>query len=300
MYDIIIIGGGTAGISASLYAVSRGKNTLVLEKEGLGGLIRNVSTVTHYTSILKGETGESFANRLRQQVEDAGVNVRYESVEKVVLAGDEKVVKTDKATYTAKKIIIAGGTTPNHLDVPGANLLRGKGMEMNAAKHGEQYRHKHVYVIGGADGAVKEAIYLSGIASKVTIVHFEDTLGAIAEFTKKVDAISNIEVLLHHRLHAIHGETQVEGLSLMDDHSGTVKTYEDPGCGIFVYTGSQPNTSLYTELALENGYIPVNEKMETTIASVYAVGDIRVKQVRQIATAVSDGAIAAVNASSDI
>lgn len=297
MYDIIIIGGGVAGISAALYAVSRGNKTLMLEKKQLGGLIRNVSTVTHYTSILKGESGESFAKRLEQQVIDAGVSLRYETVEEVTLSGSVKVVKTEKEAYSTKKIIIAGGTTPNRLDIPGAAQVTGHGMGMNAARDGETYRNKHVYVIGGADGAVKEAIYMSNIASKVTIIHFEDALGAIKEFTQQVEKAANIDVRLHSRLYAVHGETQVESFEIRDDHTGKIETIKDAGCGIFVYTGSVPNTSLYSELTLQNGFIPVNEHMETEIAGVYAIGDIRVKQVRQIATAVSDGAVAAVNAS---
>lgn len=298
MYDIIIIGGGPAGISASIYAVSRGKKTLVLEKEQVGGIIGNVSTVTHYPAIINGETGSTFAKRLENQALEAGVELRYETVEKAVLSGPVKTITTNRNTYEAARVIIAAGSTPNRLDIPGAAPLTGHGMGMLASRDGEAYRDRHVYIVGGADGAVKEAIYMAGIASKVTIIHFEDKLGAIPEFSRKVEAIPNMEVRLHTRLSAIHGESQVEKLELTDEHTGSTETVSDPGCGIFVYTGSAPNTSIYTELDLENGYIPVNEKMETAIAGVYAAGDIRVKQVRQAATAVSDGAIAAVNAAS--
>lgn len=296
MYDIIVIGGGPAGISAGIYAVSRGKKTLVLEKERVGGIVGKVSSVTHYAAIISGETGRSFAARLEAQALDAGVELRYETVEQVSLSGSVKTIKTNRETYKAAKVILASGSTPNRLDIPGAAALAGHGMGMNAAKDGEIYRGKHAYIIGGADGAVKEALYMAGLASKVTIIHFEDTLGAIAEFKQKVEKTANMEVRLHTRLSAVHGETQVESLELTDEHTGKAELVTDAGCGIFVYTGSLPNTSIYPELALENGYIPVNEKMETAIAGVYAAGDIRVKQVRQAATAVADGAIAAVNA----
>lgn len=298
MYDIIIIGGGPAGISASIYAVSRGKKTLVLEKEQVGGIIAKVSTVTHYSAIISGETGSTFAKRLEEQALGAGAELRYETVEKAVLSGPVKTITTNRNTYEAAKVIIAAGSTPNRLDIPGAGPLTGHGMGMLAARDGEQYRDRHVYIVGGADGAVKEAIYMAGLASKVTIIHFEDKLGAIPEFSRKVETIPNMEVRLHTRLSAVHGKTEVEKLELTDEHTGKTETVSDPGCGIFVYTGSAPNTSIYTELELEGGYIPVNEKMETAIAGVYAAGDIRVKQVRQAATAVSDGAIAAVNAAS--
>lgn len=296
MYDIIVIGGGPAGISASIYAVSRGKKTLVLEKDRVGGIVGKVSTVTHYAAIVSEETGESFAARLESQAVGAGVELRHETVESVSLSGPVKVIRTNKGQYETARVIIAAGSTPNRLDIPGAAALTGHGMGMNAARDGEAYRGKHVYIVGGADGAVKEAIYMAGLALKVTIIHFEDTLGAIAEFTRKVEKISNMETRLHTRLTAVHGDTQVESLELTDEHTGKTQVVSDPGCGIFVYTGTSPNTSIYPELTLENGYIPVNEKMETAISGVYAAGDIRVKQVRQAATAVSDGAIAAVNA----
>lgn len=298
MYDIIVIGGGPAGIASAIYAVSRGKKTLVLEKDKVGGIVGKVSTVTHYPAIVSGETGKSFAGRLEHQAVEAGVELRYETVEQASLSGPVKTVKTNHGEYQTARVIIAAGSTPNCLDIPGAATLTGHGMGMNAAKDGEAYRGKHVYIIGGADGAVKEAIYMAGLASKVTIIHFEDTLGAIAEFKQKVDKTPNMELLLHTRLSAVYGDGQVERLELTDEHTGNVQVVSDSGCGIFVYTGSQPNTSIYPELTLENGYIPVNEKMETAIEGVYAAGDIRIKQVRQAATAVSDGAIAAINAAS--
>lgn len=297
MYDIIILGAGPAGISAAIYALSRGKKTLVLEQNTVGGLIGKVSTVTHYSAIVSKETGASFAKRLNEQALEAGAEIRYETALEVSLSGPIKTVRTDQGTYEAAKIILATGTTPARLNIPGEEKLRGHGMAMNAARDGEAYRGKHVYVIGGADGAVKEALYLAGIASQVTIIHFEDKLGAIPQFSELVAAASNIDVKLHTRLTAIHGEMQVEQLELTDEHTGAMELIPDSGCGIFVYIGSTPNTTLFSELILDHGFIPANEKMETAIPGVYAVGDIRTKQVRQVATAVADGAIAAINAS---
>lgn len=297
MYDIIILGAGPAGISAAIYALSRGKKTLILEQNAVGGLIGKVSTVTHYSALVSGETGSSFAKRMEQQVKEAGAEIRYETVQSVTLSGDVKKIQTDKGTYEAAKVILATGTTPAKLGIPGEEPLRGYGMAMNAARDGESYRGKHVYVIGGADGAVKEALYLATLASQVTIIHFEDKLGAIAQFMDIVNTSANIDVRLHTRLTAIHGKTQVEQLELTDEHTGAMELIRDNGCGIFVYIGSTPNTALFPELVLEHGFIPTNEKMETAIPGVYAAGDIRTKQIRQVATAVADGAIAAINAS---
>lgn len=296
MYDIIIIGAGPAGISAGIYAVSRGKRTLILEKAQVGGIIGKVSTVTHYTAIEKQETGATFAARMKEQALQAGVEIVQAEAVHVALTGEVKSVTTDRGIYEAKRIILANGGTPRKLGIPGEKELAGKGMGMNAARDGAAYAGKNVYVVGGADGAVKEALYLAGFAKQVTIVHFEEQLGCIAEFRQKVAAAGNISVRLTSRLHAVYGQNQVERLEIASEQDGSIETIEDPGCGIFVYAGILPNTELYTELALEGGYIPTNDKMETAIPGVYAAGDIRVKQVRQVATAVSDGAIAAINA----
>ena len=296
MYDIIIIGAGPAGISAGIYAVSRGKRTLILEKAQVGGIIGKVSTVTHYTAIEKQETGATFAARMKKQALQAGVEIVQAEAVHVALTGEVKSVTTDRGVYEAKRIILANGGTPRKLGIPGEKELVGKGMGMNAARDGADYAGKNVYVVGGADGAVKEALYLAGFAKQVTIVHFEEQLGCIAEFRQKVAAAGNISVRLASRLHAVYGQDQVERLEIASEQDGSIETIEDPGCGIFVYAGILPNTELYTELALEGGYIPTNDKMETAIPGVYAAGDIRVKQVRQVATAVSDGAIAAINA----
>lgn len=296
MYDIIIIGAGPAGISAGIYAVSRGKRTLILEKAQVGGIIGKVSTVTHYTAIEKQETGATFAARMKEQALQAGVEIVQAEAVQVALTGEVKSVTTDRGIYEAKRIILANGGTPRKLGIPGEKELAGKGMGMNAARDGAAYAGKNVYVVGGADGAVKEALYLAGFAKQVTMIHFEEQLGCIAEFRQKVAAAGNISVRLTSRLHAVYGQDQVERLEIASEQDGSIETIEDPGCGIFVYAGILPNTELYTELALEGGYIPTNDKMETAIPGVYAAGDIRVKQVRQVATAVSDGAIAAINA----
>ncbi len=296
MYDILILGAGPAGISAALYAVSRGKSTLVLEQAQVGGLIGRVSTVTHYTALQPRETGASFAARMKEQALAAGVEIAYEKVTGVDLAGEVKTVRTDKGTHQARRVILANGGTPRKLGIPGEEELAGKGMGLNTARDGEAYTGRNLYVVGGADGAVKEALYLARFARRLTILHFEDTLGCIAEFRQKVALTDNITLRLGSRLRGVYGRDQIERLEIDSERDGHVETIQDPGCGVFVYAGIQPNTQLYTQLELEDGYILTNEKMETSLPGVYAAGDIRAKQVRQVATAVSDGAVAAINA----
>ena len=295
-YDLVITGGGPAGISASLYAVSRGLKTLLLEKNSIGGTIGTVSTVTHYTGLIEHESGATFAARLKAQAERAGVEVRYEPAVQVSLSGPEKTVSTDREQYTSRAIILANGTTPRKLGIPGESKLGGHGMDMNAAKDGASFQGRNVYVVGGADGAIKEAIYLAQFAKKLTVIHFEDKLGAIPEFRNKLHALPNVRVLLHTRLAAVRGESHVECLELTDEHTGAVREVKDDGCGIFVYAGSIPNTELYRELKLSDGFIPVNSKMETELPGVYAAGDICFKQVRQVSTAVAEGAVAGIDA----
>lgn len=300
MYDICIIGAGPAGISSAIYAVSRGLKTIVLEQKAVGGLLGGVSTVTHYAGIIEEETGETFAARLKAQAEGAGVEIVMEQVKKAKLTGQIKIIETDQGSYEAKAVIIAAGTRPRRLGIEGEEEFQGRGTGMNPAKDGARYVGKDIFVVGGADGAVKEALYLAKIAKKVTIIHFEDTLGAIPEFTNKVRQTGNMEVRFHSRLIKINGKEEADQIVIRDEHTGALETIQAPGCAIFIYAGSTPNTEDYPELETKDGYIVTNEKQETNLAGVYAAGDICVKQVRQAATAVADGAVAAIHAAAYI
>ena len=293
MYDMIIIGAGPAGISAAIYGKSRGKKVLVLEKKQVGGLIGTVSTVTHYTAIVREESGRTFAERMKEQALGAGVEIRYENVEATGLEGEIKKVVTDKESYESKTIILANGGSGRMLGIPGENL---KGVRLNAPKDGLHYKGKNVYVIGGADGAVKEALYLAEIAGRVTIVCVEDELACIQEFKDKVVMHDNIKIMAHSSLTAVYGSEAVEELEFTDNKTGNKQIVKDAECGVFVYAGIVPNTQMYTELKLEGGYIPVDDSMQTQIPGVFAAGDICVKKVRQVATAVADGAIAGIQA----
>ncbi len=293
MYDIIIIGAGPAGISAAVYGKSRGKKVLVLEKRQVGGLIGTVSAVTHYTAVAQEESGSTFAERMKEQALRAGVEIRYENVTETKLTGEIKKVVTDKESYESKTLILANGGSGRLLNIPGEGL---KGVRLNAPKDGMNYKGKNVYVIGGADGAVKEALYLSEIAEKVTIVCVEDELACIQEFKDKAAAHRNIEIMPHSSLTAVYGSKAAEELEFTDNKTGKKQIVKDAECGIFVYAGIVPNTQMYTELKLDGGYIPVDDSMQTKIPGVFAAGDICVKKVRQVATAVADGAVAGIQA----
>ena len=247
MYDIIIIGAGPAGISAGIYAVSRGKRTLVLEGNQVGGIIGKVSTVTHYAALQPQETGASFAGRMKEQALRAGVEIVYEPVTQVSLLGEVKTVSTPRGDYQAPRVILANGGTPRKLGIPGEEALAGKGMGLNAARDAQAYTGKNLYVVGGADGAVKEALYLASFSRQVTILHFEDQLGCIAEFRQKVAAAGNITLRLGTRLHGVYGQDRVERLEIAHVRDGRIEVVEDPGCGVFVYAGVAPNPALYAQ-----------------------------------------------------
>lgn len=300
MYDICVIGAGPAGISSAVYAASRGLKTIVLEQNAVGGLLGKVSTVTHYAGILSEETGASFSKRLREQAEKAGVEIEIAEVKQVDFSSQIKKVETESRIYEAKAVIVAAGTTPRKLGIEGEEKFQGSGTGLNPAKDAEAYKGKEMFVVGGADGAVKEALFLARYAKKVTIIHFEDQLGAIPEFTDKVIRAENIDVKLHSRLVEIFGQTVADGVVIEDEYSKKRERLDAPGCAIFIYAGSTPNTELFSVLENKEGYLVVNEKQETDVPGVYAAGDICVKQIRQAATAVADGAIAAINAAAYI
>lgn len=296
MYDIVIIGGGPGGISASIYGVSRGLKTLILEKNKVGGMISKISSVTHYTGIAENETGKTFSERIKKQALDAGVEIKYEEVVSTKLEGEIKEVKTNENTYESKTVIIASGRTPKKLDIPGEKEFDQKGIGQNAIRDFEKYRDKDVFVIGGSDGALKEALFLSDYAKKVYVVYHGEKLGAIPEFTEKLKKKDNMEVLLNSSLAEVKGEESVNEVIIKNEKTGDLDSIKSEGLGVFVEIGSDPTNYFFEGLDSKDGYIKINEKMETNIPGVFAAGDIRVNPIKQIATAVSDGTVAAINA----
>ncbi|WP_088186691.1 FAD-dependent oxidoreductase [Desulfosporosinus sp. FKA] len=298
IYDLIIIGAGPAGISASIYAVSRGLQTLVIEKNQVGGTIRQVSNVTHYSGITENETGKTFATRMYNQAIKAGVVFKFEEVTAVNFEAEIKEIETNKSIYQTKSVIIANGTTPRSLGIPGEQEFIGKGVAYNLSDDLSLYKEKEIFVVGGSDGALKEALFLSTLAKQVNLIHFEEKLGAVVEFTSKAENNLNMKIRLHSRLTNIRGSMSIEKLEITDINTNETEIIEAANSYVFIYAGSTPNSLMYSTVNKENGYIVANESMQTNIPGVYAVGDICKKQVRQIATAVSDGAIAGIQVAS--
>lgn len=295
-YDAIIIGGGPAGVSAAVYIASRGYKPLILEKEEIGGTIGKVSSVTHYLSVDSSETGDSFKKKLENQLKVYNIEFLKEEVIKIEPESLLKKVLTKSGNlYLSKTIVLANGTTPRKLNILGEEKLKGKGVCSNPWKEGKNYLGKDIFVVGGADGAIKEAIYLAQFAKELSIIHFEDKLGAIAEFKNKLEKLENVKLYLHSRLTKINGEDKIESLEITDEKTKEVKKIKCDGAGVFVYAGATPNTENFNGLELENGFIKVDSQMKTNIGGVFAAGDVCCKDVRQVATAVSDGTVAGIN-----
>lgn len=296
MYDIIIIGAGPAGISAGIYAVTRGKNLLILESQNVGGMISKVSTVTHYLGALANESGADFAKRMQEQAKAYKLLIHPEKVVAVHLSDEHKEITTDVSKYQARKVIIANGCRPKDLAIIGKEALVGKTYGLNAVQAARKWAGKRLYIIGAGDGAVKEAIYLANFAKEVIILNTEAELACIAEFKEKVLRLPNVKIWQQVQVQQLYGTERLEAFDIVHLESGQRKRIAAIDCAIFTYAGTTPNTELYTELQLDNGYIVTNENLQTNIEGVFAAGDIRVKSVRQIATAVSDGTIAAIKA----
>ncbi|MDX8335335.1 NAD(P)/FAD-dependent oxidoreductase [Candidatus Cetobacterium colombiensis] len=297
IYDAIIIGGGPAGVSAAIYIASRGYKPVILEKNEIGGTVGKVSSVTHYLSVDNYETGESFKNKLENQLKVYNIEVLKEEVVELKKVDFLKEVTTKSGkNYLGKSIVIANGTTPRSLGIPGEEEFLNKGLCSVPFREGKNYKGKDIFVVGGADGAIKEAIYLSQFAKTLSIIHFEDQLGTIAEFKNKLNQLSNVKVYLNSRLTNIQGDKCIENLEITNEKTKEVAKINSKGAAVFIYAGALPNTKEYKALELENGFIKTDNKMKTNIEGVFAAGDICCKEIRQVATAVSDGTIAGVNA----
>lgn len=296
-FDIIIIGGGPAGCSAAVYSASRGKKVAVLEKNKIGGTVGNVSSVTHFLSVENEETGVSFAKKLEDQLIKYKVPVINEEAIDFQLDGDIKKVITKDSEYLCSCVILATGLTPKNLDVPGVERFLNNGIYKNASQYGEKFEGKDIYVVGGADGAIKEAIYLAQFAKKLTIIHFENSLNPIAEFKEKLKELPNVEVILNSKITNLIGDEKLEKIEITNVENGEKILLDADGCGIFPYIGGSPMINEKLNLNLENGFLSVNSGMETNIPGVFGAGDICAKTIRQVSTAVSDGTIAGVKSS---
>ena len=302
IYDVIIIGAGPAGLSAGLYAARAKMTTLILEKDRTGGQITGTEEVANYPGSIKDATGPTLVARMVEQSEEFGATRLKAEVTQLDLEGSIKRVHTDKGIYQAKSIIMAMGAHPRLLDVQGEKALTGKGVSYCATCDAEFFSDLEVYVFGGGDTALEEAMFITKFARKVTIVHRRDVFRAAKSIVEKAQNNPKIEFVFNSGAKRIIGDGMVQGLELENFETGEcTEILADPNdglMGIFVFVGYIPETQIVKDLVNldKSGYIITDELMQTGIPGVYAAGDIRVKSLRQVVTATADGAIAAVQA----
>ena len=292
-YDMIIIGGGPGGYTAALYAARAGLKTLVLEKLSAGGQMALTTQIDNYPGFQDGIDGFLLGEQMQQQAERFGAETLLAEVTAVNLQGKEKEVATSEGTFYGKTLVIATGADPKKLGLPQEQQLVGKGVNYCAACDGMRYRGKTVVVIGGGNTAVADALQLSRIAEKVILVHRRDQLRATKVYHSQLQRAENIEFRWNSQVAELHSDGKLTGVKLKNVQTGEESVL--PCDGVFVSIGRSPITSLFAgQLSLdESGYIIAGETTQSSVPGVFAVGDVRTKALRQVVTAVSDGAMAA-------
>jgi len=295
-YDVIIIGGGPAGLSAGLYAARARLSTLLIEKGIFGGQIANAERVENYPGFPDGISGYELGELMHRQAKKYGLETVAAEVIGIELVERGKVIGTTEGEFLAKAVILAGGAEPNRLGVPGEEKFVGKGVSYCATCDGPFFREQVVAVVGGGDSAVEEGILLTRFASKVILIHRRNQLRASKLLQERAFANKKMEFLWDTVVEEILGDDKVKGLRVRNVKTGQEKNLEVSA--VFIYVGLHPSTdylsgllSLYGE-----GHIPTNEEMETEIPGIFAAGDIRKNSSRQIITAAGDGATAALSA----
>ncbi len=294
MYDLIIIGGGPAGLTAGIYAVRSGLSTLILERSEISGQIALADIVENFPGF-PSISGLELMERYKSHAQEAGVETKITDVLSVHSEGGKKIVSTDSGDLESRAVIIATGANPKHLNVPGEKELISKGVSYCATCDGPFFKNKTVAVIGGGNSAITDALFLSRIARKVYVVHRKDRLRASKILQDRAFATPNIEFIFNSHVTEIVGSKgdirRVEKIILEDVKSSLISELAIDG--VFIYVGIHPNTEIANVDKNEEGYIKTNNLLETSEKGIYAAGDCRDTNIWQVVAAVRDGALAA-------
>lgn len=298
MYDLIILGAGPAGLSAGLYAGRAKLNCLIIEKAVPGGQISSTSFVENYPGSMEDPTGMALAERMREQASEY-CKILSANVTKVELEGKVKKIHTkDGSIYEAKAVIIATGASHRNLDVKGEKEFASRGVSYCATCDGPFFTDLDIFVVGGGDSALEEALHLTKFAKSVTIIHRRDSFRASKIVIDKCENNEKIKFQYDSVIKEIKGDNQAKSIIIENVKTGEekeLKSDDNQPIGVFIFIGYLPQTDIFQGLIeMENGYIKTDEDMKTNLEGVFAVGDTRVKKVRQMVTATSDGCIAAV------
>lgn len=296
IYDVIIVGGGPAGLTAALYAGRSLLSTLLLEKMLPGGQAATTDRIENYPGFPGGISGADLMQRMEEQAREFGVEIGSGEVNRLEVDKDIFKLYTDEGIYRGRTVILASGARERKLGVPGEEEFRGRGVSYCATCDGAFYKDKHVVVVGGGDSAVEEGLYLTRFASKVTLIHRRDQLRAVKSAQERAFANPKMAFLWDTVVEEIQGTRMVEKLRLKNVKTG--QTSELAADGVFIYVGMEPNSEFLRGVVdLDpNGYVITDENMATSLPGVFAAGDLRRKPLRQVSTAVGDGATAAMAA----
>ncbi|WP_195964752.1 FAD-dependent oxidoreductase [Clostridium cuniculi] len=301
IYDLLVIGAGPAGLSTGIYAGRAKLNTLIIEKAEFGGQVNKTYDISNYPGA-RNSNGPKLMEEMRQQAEDFGVNFMYAEVLEVSLEGDVKTLKTDRGEIKGRSVVIATGASPRKLGFKGEDEFTGRGVAYCSTCDGQFFEGLEVFVIGAGFAAAEEAMFLTKFATKVTVIAREPEFTCAKSIADKVLAHPKVEVKFNTEILEANGNEMINYAKFINNKTGETFEYhakeEDGSFGIFVFVGYAPQSQLFNGiLELDKfGYIVTNENMETNIEGVYVAGDLRPKALRQIVTAVSDGAIAATSA----
>lgn len=296
IYDVVIIGAGPAGMTAAVYTSRANLSTLMLERGIPGGQMANTEEIENYPGF-ESILGPELSTKMFEHAKKFGAEYAYGDVSEIIDGEEYKIIKAGAKEYKARAIIIATGAEYKKLGVPGENELGGRGVSYCAVCDGAFFKGKDLIVVGGGDSAVEEGVYLTRFANKVTIVHRRDKLRAQKILQDRAFANEKIDFIWNHTVKQINEKDgKVGSVTLVSTVDGSEK--EVPCDGVFVYIGMSPLTAPFKKLGIlnEQGYVVTNEKMETSVKGIFAAGDVREKELRQIVTATGDGSIAAQSA----
>ncbi|MBQ8984455.1 thioredoxin-disulfide reductase [Candidatus Saccharibacteria bacterium] len=292
MYDVIIIGAGTAGLTAAIYALRAGKKVLILEEKAYGGQIINAEKVKNYPGFSE-ISGLQLATNMYEQVKDFGGEIKYEKATGIKVISDSlKEVLTSENKYSAKAVIIATGAANAKLGLAREEELTGKGVSYCATCDGNFFKGKDVAVVGGGNTALQDALYLSNVANKVYLIHRRDEFRAEHIYVEEAKEKPNIEFVLSSNLKELLGDAKVSGIKV-ENKAGEMR--EIPVSGVFMAVGYIPQNQAFSDIIEldDKGYIATSDGIHTNVPGIYVAGDARAKELKQLVTAAADGALAA-------
>ncbi len=295
-YDLIIVGSGPAGLTSGIYGARARLKTLLLEKNILGGQALTTEKIENYPGFPEGISGPDLMKRMEDQAKAYGLTVQTGEVSGIELAGDQRNVFLNQKKISSRALVIASGSEPNLVGVEGEEKFRGKGVSFCATCDGFFFREQKVAVIGGGNRAVQEALFLTKFCSQIYLVHRRDQLRATKILQERLLSHPKIEILWNSVLEKIEGKNQVEAVKVKNLKKETVFSLEVNG--VFIFVGMKPNNQFLKGILEldEKGFINTDGNMQTSVPGIFAAGDIRSKKLRQISTAVGDGACAAFSA----